>query len=136
VSLAQFTTEQKHGVLQFACASEAAADLSSAVLSLFCAWHDGGNPSSEWKWKQVEAHGPWVGLLYSGPSIATGSRASRSIQRGLRQPNGLAPSMDLLPTGSLWPNGYLAVTASFVWESAFTGLHMMFLLTWTLYALL
>jgi hypothetical protein len=30
-------------------------DLSSAVLWLFCARRDGGNPSSEWKWKQVEA---------------------------------------------------------------------------------
>jgi hypothetical protein len=63
VSLAQFTTEQKNGVLQFACVSAAAADLSSAVLSLFCARRDGGNPSSEWKWKQVEAPGPWVGLI-------------------------------------------------------------------------
>jgi hypothetical protein len=38
-------------------------DLSSAALSLFCAWRGGGNPTSDWKWKQVEVPGPWVGLI-------------------------------------------------------------------------
>jgi hypothetical protein len=37
---------------------------------------------------------------------------------------------------SLRPNGYLAVTASSVRESTFAGLHAMFRLTWTRYALL
>jgi hypothetical protein len=38
-------------------------DLSSAVLLFFCAQRGGGNPSSEWKWKQVEAPGPRVGFI-------------------------------------------------------------------------
>jgi hypothetical protein len=44
-------------------ARAAAADLSSAALSLSYAQRGGGNPSSEWKWKQVEAPGPRVGLI-------------------------------------------------------------------------
>jgi hypothetical protein len=34
-----------------------------AALSLSCAQHGGDNPSFEWKWKQVEAPGPRVGLI-------------------------------------------------------------------------
>jgi hypothetical protein len=41
-----------------------------------------------------------------------------------------------IANGSLRPNGYLAVTASFARESAFAGLHVGFRLTWTRYALL
>jgi hypothetical protein len=41
-----------------------------------------------------------------------------------------------IANGSLQPNGYLAVTASSVWESAFIGLHTGFRLKWTRYALL
>jgi hypothetical protein len=58
----------------------------------------------------------------------------RSIRRDSRRPNGLAPSTDLLPNGFFRPNGYLAVTASSVRESASVGLQAMFWLTWTLYA--
>jgi hypothetical protein len=41
-----------------------------------------------------------------------------------------------IANGSLQPNGYLAVTASSMRESAFAGLHTGFRLTWTCYALL
>jgi hypothetical protein len=37
---------------------------------------------------------------------------------------------------SLQPNGYFVVTASFVWESVFAGIHVNFWPTWTRYALL
>jgi hypothetical protein len=82
--------------------------------------------------------GPWAaGRPYiTVPIVATDGRASRSFWRGLRGPNGLAPSTDLLPNGSLQPNGYLVVTTSSVRESAFAGLHAAFRLTWTRYALL
>jgi hypothetical protein len=88
---------------------------------------------------EMEASGgPWAAdrPYIMGPSVATGGRASRSIRRGLRRPNGLASSTDLLPNGSFRPNGYLAVTASSVRESAFADLRVMFRLTWTRYALL
>jgi hypothetical protein len=52
------------------------------------------------------------------------------------RPNSLASSTDLLPNGSFQPYGYLAVTTSSVRESAFAGLHAMFRMTWTRYALL
>jgi hypothetical protein len=39
------------------------ADLSSAALSLFCARRGADNPSSERKWKQVEAPGPRGGII-------------------------------------------------------------------------
>jgi hypothetical protein len=42
--------------------------------------------------------------------------------------------MDLSPNGSLRHNGYLAVTASSVRESAFASLRVRFRLTWTRYA--
>jgi hypothetical protein len=41
-----------------------------------------------------------------------------------------------IANGSFRPNDYLAVTASFVWESASAGLHAASRLTWTRYALL
>jgi hypothetical protein len=39
------------------------ADLSSTVLSFLRARRDGSSPSSEQKWKQVEAPGPRGGLI-------------------------------------------------------------------------
>jgi hypothetical protein len=63
-----------------------------------------------------------------------GGQTSRSIQRKFRRPNGLAPSTDLSPKDSLRPNGYLAVTASSMQESAFASLCTRFRLTWTRYA--
>jgi hypothetical protein len=41
-----------------------------------------------------------------------------------------------ITNGSFWPNGYLAVTVSSVWESTSPSLYAASWLTWTRYALL
>jgi hypothetical protein len=111
-----------------------AADLSSAVLLLSLDTARRRNPSFEWKWKQVEAAGPRIDLMQSGPSNATGGRASTSTQRKSQRPSGLVPSTYLLPKGSFRPNDYLAVTSSSVREFASAALQATFRPTWTRYA--
>jgi hypothetical protein len=83
------------------------------------------------KWRPL---GRGSALYKSGPSVAMGGHASRSIRRDSRRPNGLAPSTDLLPNGSFWPNGYSVVTTSFVQESASPGFQARFRSMWTRYA--
>jgi hypothetical protein len=50
-------------VIWFACEVVAAADLSLAALLLSLDTVRWQNPSSEWKWKQVEAPEPRIGLI-------------------------------------------------------------------------
>jgi hypothetical protein len=71
-----------------------------------------------------------------GTQCCNGRSGLEVYPRGLRRPNNPVPSTDLLTNGSLRLNGYLAVTASSMRESAFTDFHVMFWLTWTRYALL
>jgi hypothetical protein len=63
-----------------------------------------------------------------------GGRASTFIWHKSRRPNDLAPSTDLSPNDSFWPNGYLVVTPSSARESASAGHQATFRLTWTRYA--
>jgi hypothetical protein len=55
------------------------ADLSSDALMFSLGAARWQNPSTEWKWKQVEALGLQSGLIESGPSGAMGGRASTSF---------------------------------------------------------